>query len=331
MATIYLVEQGAKLVKDSKKLVIEKDSNILLEIPDFKVERVFIFGNVQITTQAMKFLLESGIECSFFNLYGRLIGRLSPVESKNVYLRIQQYEKHKHQETVLSYAKTFVEGKIKNMKTTILKYAQNHPEIDFSMNASELDSCLSELMRKTQVSSVLGVEGRSSAVYFECFAKMLRKNFQFSGRMKRPPPDPINSLLSLGYSLITNEMFSVVCGIGFDPYIGFLHSLEYGRPSLPLDLIEEFRQPIVDRLTLELINREILKEEDFEQAEEGGIYLTKDSRKKYFEQYERRMQTEIQDNETGQRLTYRKIMFNQAQKFAKSLMENTVYNPFLIR
>ncbi len=137
-------------------------------------------------------------------------------------------------------------------------------------------------------------------------------------RVKRPPPDPVNSLLSLGYSMITNEMFSIVSGIGFDPYIGFLHSLEYGRPSLPLDLIEEFRQPVVDRLTIEIINKEILTPEDFENIEEG-VYLKKDARKKYFEQYERRMQTEILDPETNQRFTYRKIMFNQAQKVCKNI------------
>ncbi|MCM8760085.1 MAG: CRISPR-associated endonuclease Cas1 [Candidatus Omnitrophica bacterium] len=330
MATIYLIEQGAKLVKDSKKIVVEKDDQVLLEIPDFKVERIFIFGNIQITTQAMKFLLESGIETSFFNLYGRLIGKLSSIESKNVYLRIQQYEKHKDSQTVLDLAKIFVAGKIRNMRTTLLKYSSNHPEIDFNQNVRQLEECLSELERKTQVSSILGVEGRASALYFECFSKMLIKNFEFAGRVKRPPTDPVNSLLSLGYSLITNEMLSIVSGIGFDPYIGFLHSLEYGRPSLPLDLVEEFRQPIVDRLTIEIINKEVLTPDDFEKVEEG-VYLKKDARKKYFEQYERRMQTEILDPETNQRFTYRKIMFNQAQKFAQSLTEGKIYTPFLLR
>ncbi|MCX7706128.1 MAG: CRISPR-associated endonuclease Cas1 [bacterium] len=331
MATLYLIEQGAKLVKDSKKIVIEKDDKILLEVPDFKVERIFIFGNIQITTQAMKFLLESNIETSFFNLYGRLIGRLSPVESKNVYLRIQQYEKHKDTQTVLQLAKVFVAGKIRNMKTTLSKYTSNNPETDFTQSINGLEDCLSELERKTQVSSILGVEGRASAIYFECFSKMIKKNFEFTGRIKRPPPDPVNSLLSLGYSLITNEMMSIVSGIGFDPYIGFLHSLEYGRPSLPLDLVEEFRQPIVDRLTLELINKEILVPDDFEQVEEGGTYLKKDARKKYFEQYEKRMQTEIFEHETNQSFTYRRIMFNQAQKLAKALLEGQPYTPFLIR
>ncbi|HOC02806.1 MAG TPA: CRISPR-associated endonuclease Cas1 [Candidatus Ratteibacteria bacterium] len=330
MATIYLIEQGAKLIKEQKKIVIEKEGQVLLEIPDFKVERVFIFGNIQITTQAMKFLLESGIETSFFNIWGRLIGKLSPIESKNVYLRIQQYEKHKNPEFVLSYAKIFVEGKIKNMKVVLQKYSHNHPEIDFSQSIAELDGCSGELMRKVQVSSILGVEGRASAIYFECFSKMLRKGFMFEGRIKRPPPDPVNSLLSLGYSLITNEMLSTVSGIGFDPYIGFLHTLEYGRPSLPLDLIEEFRQSIVDRLTLEIINKEIINQDDFEEKE-AGVYLKDAPRKKYFEQYEKRMQTEITSPETNQRQTYRKLMFIQAQKLAKSLLENQPYIPFTIR
>ncbi|MCM8765049.1 MAG: CRISPR-associated endonuclease Cas1 [Candidatus Omnitrophica bacterium] len=317
-------------MKESKRLVVEKDDKVLLEIPDFKIERVFIFGNIQITTQAMKFLLESGIETSFFSFFGKLIGKLTPVESKNVYLRINQYEKHKDENFKLSIARTFVEGKIKNMKTILQKYTRNHPEINFSESFSGLDSCLIELQRKTQVSTIIGIEGKASAIYFECFGKMFRKGLAFTGRVRRPPADPINSLLSLGYSLITNEMLSVLSGIGFDVYIGYLHSLEYGRPSLALDLIEEFRQPIVDRLTLELINKEVLKEEDFEQKE-GGVYLKDEPRKTYFRQYERRMQTEFQNLETGERTTYRKMFLHQAQKFAKTLTENLSYIPFQLK
>jgi len=330
MAIVYLVEQGSKLSKESRRLVVEKDGNILQEIPEFKVEKIFIFGNIQITTQAMKFLLEAQIDTCFFTIYGKLIGRLSPVESKNVYLRMSQFEKHKDEQFKLNIARRIVSGKIENMKTVLQKYGRNHPEISFEENILELEECLAELQRKTAVSSIFGVEGRASAVYFEGFAKMFRKELRFTGRIKRPPADPVNSLLSLGYSLITSEMLSVTCGIGFDPYIGFLHTLEYGRPSLALDLIEEFRQPIVDRLTLELINKEILTIDDFEEKE-GGIYLKDEPRKKYFLHYEKRMQTEFQDADTGEKTTYRKMFSHQAHKFAKALTENYQYVSFALK
>lgn len=330
MSTLYLLEQGAKLVKEQKKLVVEKDGRILLEIPEFKIDRVLLFGNVQITTQAMKFLLESGIETAFFTIYGKLVGRLSPVESKNVILRLAQYESSKDEDFKLSIAKVIVEGKIKNAKVMLQRYARNHPdEVDFTEPLNNLASCLQELHNKTKVSTVVGIEGRASAIYFEAFGKMFRKELQFETRTRKPPLDPVNSLLSLGYTLITNEMFSLTSAIGFDPYIGFLHGVEYGRPSLALDLIEEFRCAVVDRLTLELINKEILQPDDFEEKE-GGIYLKDVSRKIYFEYYEKRMLTSFQDSNLEE-INFRKMFFKQVQNFAKTIQEKIPYKPFLMK
>jgi CRISPR-associated protein Cas1 len=211
------------------------------------------------------------------------------------------------------------------------RYQRNHPdEVDFTEPLKNLDSCLDELPNKTKVSTVVGLEGRASAIYFEAFGKMFRKDIQFTIRTRRPPQDPVNSLLSLGYTLITNEMFSLTSAIGFDPYIGFLHGVDYGRPSLALDLIEEFRHAIVDRLTLELINKEILTRDDFEEKE-GGIYLKEEPRKKYFAQYEKRMLTSFQDEETKEEINFRKMFLKQAQIFAKTIQERVSYKPFLIK
>jgi len=330
MATLYLLEQGAKLVKEHKKLVIEKDDKVILEVPEFKIDRVLLFGNIQITTQAMKFLLESGIETAFLTIYGKFIGRLQPVESKNIFLRIAQYECSKDENFKLSVAKTIVEGKIKNAKVLIQKYARNHPdEVDFSTALANLDSCIKELPNKTKVSTVIGIEGRASAIYFGAFGKMFRKELRFVTRSQRPALDPVNSLLNLGYTLITNEMFSLTSAVGFDPYIGFLHGIDYGRPSLALDLIEEFRHPIIDRLTLELVNKEILKSDDFEEKE-NGIYLKDDSRKLYFENYERRILTSFQDPDSEE-INFRKIFFKQVQNFVKLIQEKIPYKPFLMK
>ncbi|OIO74287.1 MAG: CRISPR-associated endonuclease Cas1, partial [Elusimicrobia bacterium CG1_02_37_114] len=153
MATLYLLEQGAKLVKEHKKLVIEKDDKVILEVPEFKIDRVLLFGNIQITTQAMKFLLESGIETAFLTIYGKFIGRLQPVESKNIFLRIAQYECSKDENFKLSVAKTIVEGKIKNAKVLLQRYSRNHPdEVDFTTALENFDGCIRELPNKTKVS-----------------------------------------------------------------------------------------------------------------------------------------------------------------------------------
>lgn len=328
MSTLFLVEQGAKIKKESKKFVIEKDDTVLLEIPEFKVERVFIFGNIQLTTQAMKFLLENGIETSLFTLYGKFLGRLVPVESKNVPLRIAQYNHYISEEFKLKTGKSIITGKIKNSRVILLKYARNHPEVDFSNHIEELDMLLEEIPRKNKISSLLGVEGRASAIYFECFGKMLIKNFNFTQRTPRHPKDPVNSLLSFGYALLTNELFSSISAKGLDPYLGFLHSNEYGRPALALDLMEEFRQPLIDRLVLELINKEIIKPDEFE-AKEEGLYLNDKARKNYLAHYERRMQTQIIYEEKT--MSYREIIYSQTDKFASLLLKGEPYCPFEIR
>jgi CRISPR-associated protein Cas1 len=330
MSTLYLLEQGAKLEKESKRLVVRKDDRVLLEVPEFKIDRVLLFGNIQITTQAMKFLLESGIQTSLFTIYGKLIGRLMPGCSKNVVLRMAQFEKSKDGDFKLRIAKTIVGGKIRNAKVFLQRYARNHPEVNLEKAEEGLNGCLEELPRKIQVSSVIGVEGRASAIYFQAYGRMFRKGLQFEARRRRPPTDPVNSLLSLGYSLITNEMFSVLMSIGFDPYVGFLHGIEYGRPSLALDLIEEFRPSLIDRLILELINKEILARDDFE-LRENGVYLKQDSRKRFFQYYERRMLTSFQHSINKTEVNYRRMLYIQAQRFAKTLREETPYMCFQIK
>lgn len=324
------MEQGSTLRKESRKLVVEKDGKVLAEIPEIKIERVLIFGNIQLTTPVIKFLLESGIETSFLTLHGKLIGRLSPIESKNIELRMFQFKRYHDESFRLQIAKTVVEGKIKNMKVVLQKYQRNHPEINFNPSISELDALLQELPRKERISSVFGLEGRASATYFSCYGKMFRKDLQFETRTKHPPLDPVNALLSLGYTLITNEMLSVIVSLGFDPYIGFLHGIEYGRPSLALDLIEEFRAPIVDRLALEVINKGILRAEDFEKTEEG-VFLKDKPRKEFFFQYEKRMQEKFLNPDDQTETNYRKLFYYQAQKFAKAVREGIPYQPFQIR
>ncbi len=330
MAILYLTEQGSTLRKESKRLVVEKDGKVLAEIPEFKIEKVLIFGNIQLTTPAIKFLLETGIETSFLNIHGKLIGRLSPIESKNIELRMNQYKRYHDENFRLQVAKAIVEGKIRNMKVVLQKYQRNHPEINFESSIQELNILLEELPRKEKVSSVFGLEGRASAVYYSCFGKMFRKELQFEARTKHPPLDPVNALLSLGYTLITNEMLSAVVALGFDPYIGFLHGIEYGRPSLALDLIEEFRAPIVDRLVLEIVNKGILGIDDFQKTEEG-VYLKDNPRKTFFLHYEKRMLETILNPDERTETSWRNLFIHQAQKFSKTLREGLTYNPFQIR
>lgn len=331
MATLYLTEQGSKLCKDHLRLVVEKDDQVLLEVPEFKVERVLVFGNVQLTTQAINFLLENGIETSFLTLSGRLRGKLSPVASKNVPLRLAQYERSRDGGFKLDLSRRIVEGKLKNARALLGRYARNHPEVDFSEAVGEIDRAIQALPRKERVSTVLGVEGTAIGTYFRAYGRMFRKGLGFERRIRRPPGDPVNALLSFGYVLITNEIGSLVEAMGFDPYIGFLHAPEYGRKSLALDLVEEFRHPVVDGLTLSLINTRVLGEEDFEHREDGGFYLKREANRKFFTHYERRMNQTFLDRSLGRQASFRELFKVQAQRLAKTVKDGEPYQPFQVR
>lgn len=331
MATLYLTEQGSKLGKTSRRLVVEKEGRRLLEVPEFKVDRVLIYGNVQITTQAIAFLLSNGIETSFLTVYGKLKGRLSPIESKNILLRMKQYQTYQDNDFRIKIAKSIITAKISNARVLLMRYARNHPEVNFDECKRGLDDCLKKVEGKKSVKSLMGIEGIAASLYFRAFGMMFRRELQFERRKRRPARDPVNALLSFGYVLITNEILSIICSIGFEPYIGYLHGVDYGRPSLALDMIEEFRHAIIDRFTLYMVNNQILDEDDFEDKGEEGVYLKDEPKKNYFVQFEKYMNREVENNITVEKKTYRSLFKLQAHKLMDTILKDEPYEPYLLK
>jgi CRISPR-associated protein Cas1 len=331
MSTLYLTEQGSKLRKTSRRLVVEKGGTTLLEVPAYDIDGVLIFGAVQLSTQAISFLLDSGIEVSFFSMNGRLKGKLTPVQSKNVFLRLAQYDRYKDDEFKVMIAKSIVEAKLKNQRTLILRYQRNHPGIDFASELDVIARTLSLLPHKKTISSIMGLEGASTGAYFRCYAKMLSQNFNFEKRTRHPPLDPVNALLSLGYVLISNEIAALVESAGFDPFIGFLHGLRYGRQSLPLDLVEEFRHPVVDGLVLTVINTGSVKEADFHKENKGAVFLNKDAFKRFLSVYEERMEKLFVYMEKDAYTSYRKVFRMQVENMERVVLNREKYQPFLVR
>jgi len=329
MSTLYLTEQGSKLRKASKRLVVEKGGTTLLEVPAYGIDRVLIFGAVQLSTQAISFLLNSGIEVSFLSTTGRLKGKLTPVQSKNVFLRLAQYDRYKDDAFKLMIARSILEAKLKNQHTLVLRYQRNHPGIDFASELDVIARSLSSLPHKKQISSLMGLEGVSTGAYFRCYAKMLSQNFAFEKRTRHPPLDPTNALLSLGYVLITNEIAALVESVGFDPFIGFLHALRYGRHSLPLDLVEEFRHPVIDGLVLTLINTGSIKEADFHKESNGAVLLNKEAFKRFLTSYEERMEKLFKEKDTY--TSYRKVFRMQVENMERAVLNREEYQPFLVR
>jgi CRISPR-associated protein Cas1 len=331
MAALYLTEQGSKLRKASKRLVVEKGGITLLEVPAYDIDRVLIFGAVQLSTQAVSFLLDNGIEVSFLSMNGRLKGRLTPVQSKNVFLRLAQYDRFKDEEFRLMTARSILEAKMKNQRTLLMRYQRNHPEVNFSSELEIISNSISSLSQKKVVSSLMGLEGAGSAAYYKCYAKMLSQNFAFERRTRHPPLDPANALLSLGYVLIGNEIAALAESSGFDPFIGFLHGLRYGRQSLPLDLVEEFRHPVIDGLVQTLINTGSIKETDFYREKNGAFYLNKDAFKRFLESYEERMEKLFLYREEEAQTSYRRLFRAQIEKVEKAVLNREEYQPFLVR
>jgi len=316
--TIYITEQGLKIHKEHGRLVLTKNGKVIEEIPFFKVERVFIFGNIQISTQAISSFLEQGIIVSFFAINGKFKGILQPVESGNAFLRIAQYERYLDKNFRLETAKSFVFAKIKSMITLLKLICENHKEFCFDEKVLRMENTLSSVEKVDTLPQLLGLEGSSTSIYFSCISSIVREKFNFTTRTHHPPKDPFNALLSFGYALLTNELFSILSGFGFDPYIGFYHELSYARPSLAIDLIEEFRAPVIDHLVLNIVDLKIIKETDFEEKEDA-FFLNDSARKEFFARYNKTI------NE------FKNTIKEQVQKMYHSILEGINYEPFTWR
>ena len=331
MTTLYLTEQGATLRKTGERLIVEKDKRELLEIECFKVDTVFAFGNVHVTTPALTTLLGHGIELAFLSLNGRLKGQLTPPKAKNVLLRVAQYQKHQDAPFALDLARRFVHGKVRNAVSLLARQHRNYPERGFAAYRQELGRLLRRSEEAPTLDSLRGLEGSAARTYFEGFALACRTELGFPGRRRRPPTDPINALLSFGYTLVNAELNSLLDAMGYDPYIGFFHQLDYGRPSLALDLLEEFRVPAVDRLVLNLVNRRTLKQADFVPHEEsGGLRLNRAALAKFFRAYEAHLNRDFTDPVSGRTTTLRKSFRRQAERLAAHLTRGDAYVPLLM-
>ena len=328
MARLYLTEQQAILRKTGDRLIVEKDHEVLLEVPCIKLEAVLIYGNVQFTTQAAVELLEHGIELALFSSTGKLWGQLTPPKARNVVLRMRQYELESSEEHCLGFAKSIVRGKIRNAAAMIRRFRANHPEALPATSVEAVEKALERLDECSSLEALRGIEGSAAAAYFRAFAATVPPELGFEGRQRRPPRDPVNSLLSFGYVLVGNELQSLLDGIGFDPYIGFYHRLDYGRPSLALDLLEEFRPSLVDRLTANLLNLGILSAGDFSRTPEGGLYLNREGKRRYFIEYEKMLNEPFALE--GSTLTFREVFRRQADRLAALLSRGEPYESFIL-
>lgn len=290
MAVVYLTTAGSHVRRRGERLEVWQGDEKAADVRLFDLERLVVLGPVQFSTQALNLLLDRGIDVSFLTSRGRLRGSLVSAASRNVYLRLAQFERWKEPSFRLAFSRNVVTAKVTAQLRLVTRYQRNHPERLEADAAERLRELLDKVPAAGEVESLQGLEGAAAAVYYRQFASMLT-TVGFPGRKKHPSTDPANALLSLGYVMVGNELASLLEARGFDPALGFLHGLRYGRQSLALDLVEAFRQPVVDRLTVRLLNLRQLGPDDFEGGERG-LLLKPDSFKTYLAHYEDHLRSE---------------------------------------
>jgi CRISPR-associated protein Cas1 len=331
MATLYLNEQQAIVKKRDGYLIIQYADRRKVEVPLIKVTQVVVSGDITLTTPALHTLLESGIEICFLSLYGHFRGRLSPPISKNAFVRKAQYLAHADQTKALQVAQACVRGKLENMRTMLMRANRSLQDQQINEAIRTIHHMSQQTAKASTVGSLLGVEGHGSAAYFGVFQKLLRVPMLFAGRHRRPPTDPVNALLSLGYTLLLHQVAAAIQVVWFDPYLGFLHQPRHGRPALALDLMEEFRPIIADSVVLNVLNHHILTDRDF-RNELSAVYLQNEARKTFYAKFEERLQEDIQHPYFGYRTTYRRCIELQARLLGKWLTgEIPDYQPFGVR
>jgi len=260
---VYVKTQGARIVKEGRHLLVKKGTDTYNTLFTYKLRQIILFGNVEITHRALAQIMRHEIDTVFLTLNGRYLGRIASVESRNVFLHKRQYRLLDDPSFTVRMAKAIVAGKLANMSTLLMRIKRSRNEDLAGRKAHEIQDLQRLLEKADNVESIRGYEGRGSALYFEAFPSGFIENQGFLRRVRRPPTDPVNSILSLLYTFLMNRVYAAVRVAGLDPYPGFLHAIDYGRYSLVLDLMEEFRTIIADTLTLSLFNLKILKKDDF--------------------------------------------------------------------
>lgn len=326
---VYVVEQGATVGKSKERLIVRTRDGSETPVRLIDVSAVSVFGNVQLTAQAIRALADRGVPVLHFSYGGWLNAVTQGPTQRNILLRVAQYRTFEDPEASLEIARAIVNGKIRNQRTLLRR---NHPELPNEVHA-ELGRLAGSARRIKRDDRLLGLEGMASRIYFAHFGQLLRSplSFDFETRTRRPPTDPVNALLSFLYSLLLRDCVHACLQVALDPYLGFFHKLRYGRPSLALDLQEEFRPLIADSVVLTLMNNAMVDEGDF--IRRGSACALRDGpRRRVIEAYEERLETLIKHPVFGYSISYRRVIEVQARLLARVVAgELESYRPFTTR
>lgn len=334
MGTLYITQDDSFIGKTDERLTVRADKKTLLDVPLIKVDGVVILGRATVSPAAVIELLERKISLSFLTQTGRYLGRLEPELTKNIFVRAAQWRAVAPSECALHVVQGFIRGKLKNYRNALLRGQREFPERQLQHAITQLEQTIAPIGQTQTIDSLRGLEGSGSAAYFGSFNALIRaEGFQFTTRNRRPPLDPVNALLSLGYALLRHDVQSAVNLVGFDPYLGYLHTERYGRPSLALDLMEEFRPLVVDAIVLSGLNRKVLAPQDFvTEPLSGAVSLVPDGLRAFLRLYEQKKQSKFKHPVLQTQCTYQEAFEIQARLLAKYLMgETDKYPPLVLK
>ncbi|MFC0169163.1 type I-C CRISPR-associated endonuclease Cas1c [Pseudoduganella danionis] len=338
--TLYVTTEGAWLHKDGENIVMDVEGETKARIPVHMLESMVCFGRVLVSPPLLGFCAEKGICISFLSSYGKFLARVEGPVSGNVLLRREQYRRSEKIQEDLEIVRNVLKGKIFNQRAVLARAMRDHGA-GFSTDGSDrlryallrLKRIGEQLFSIDEIDILRGMEGEAAQLYFSVFDLLIRVDnsaFRFTNRSRRPPLDPVNALLSFIYTLLTHDCRSALETVGLDPAVGFLHRDRPGRPSLALDLMEEFRPVFADRLVLSLLNRRQIIERDFRTMDNGAVILRDDARKKVLIAYQDRKREDIYHAFIDEKVPLGQFPFVQAQLLARHLRGDLDgYPPFL--
>lgn len=337
--TLYVTTQGSYLSKDGETVLIRLGDDQKLRIPVHNLESIVCFGNVLCSPFLLGLCGDRGVHVSFLTESGRFMARVEGPVSGNVFLRREQYHRAQDPALSLEIARSIVIAKVANSRMVLKRALRDHPGNKSINRIGEAERTLAQHLkgarRAMSMDQLRGIEGAAGRDYFGSFNGLImqqKEHFAFDGRSRRPPLDRINALLSFLYTLVVHDVTSALEGVGLDPQVGFLHRDRPGRPSLSLDLMEELRPFVADRLALTLINRRQVQENDFVVKETGAVLLTDRGRKAVLVAYQKRKDDVIKHPFIGERTTVGLIPHLQALLLARFLREDLDgYPPFVTK
>ena len=332
--TLYVTTQNAYLHKEGQSVVVETEREVRMRLPIHTLDGIVCFGAVSMSPFLMHHCAENDVAVSFLSQYGKFLARIQGPVSGNVLLRREQYRIADHPEKSSGIARNILVGKIANARTVLRRALRDHGETpEISVAESRLGQYLHRLERPMAIDQVRGNEGEAAASYFSVFPLLLTvkdEAFSFAGRNRRPPTDPVNAMLSFAYTLLVHDCRSALEGVGLDPCVGYLHVDRPGRPSLALDMMEEFRAFLADRLVLSLINRRQVQGKDFVDSAGGAVTMTDAARKTFLTAWQQRKQEEITHPFLGEKCKIGLLPHVQAKLLARHVRGDLDgYPPFI--